>query len=83
MNTKQINESRLQNISIDILKQKYEQVRLVLVVFASYKLFLNYIKQPISAIDAISKLDDSFYIWIQEALNDEIATTLVSCSIGK
>ena len=35
----------VQNIRIEICEQKYNQVRLVLAVFASTKLALNYIKQ--------------------------------------
>ena len=37
--------NRVQNIRIEICEQKYNQVRLVLAVFASIKLALNYNKQ--------------------------------------
>ena len=36
----------VQKIHIEICKQKHNQVRLVLKVFASAKLALNYIKKP-------------------------------------
>ena len=42
-NTKEY--KRVQNIRIEISEQKYNQVRLVLAVFASTKLMLNYINQ--------------------------------------
>ena len=43
-------QNRLENIHIEMCKQKYNQVRLVLEVFASTKLALNCIKQARSKI---------------------------------
>ena len=44
-NTKRNEQNRLQNIHIEIYKYKSYQVRVVLAVFPSTKLTLDYIKQ--------------------------------------
>ena len=65
-----------QNICIEKWKKKFNQVRLVLSVFASTNLALNYIILLTNCkLDAVSKKDKSCYNWFQLAFNNQVVIT--------